>query len=257
MNSELLQKQLPRLESLFREFLNTHGQGIFQKDEQPCLTVTAIKIAPIVVIEQSNQQLDDLLSMPLKKFDLSIRQANALFSWDYKIIGDVVRQSDSYLRHMRNFGEFSLRTLKEKLELKGLEIGRMYPARGPKERAMFLENKARAPFLDWYFRECCLKSAVPELVSKHILYVIKGKHESINNMLSAGAKAFVAQLQQNILDDSTFVKWNKGYNTYVIGLPGHEYEYSTEKPFTMSAEFSKPRLTQSVERFLAQVRDSI
>ncbi|NUN48853.1 MAG: tetratricopeptide repeat protein [Candidatus Brocadiae bacterium] len=65
-----------------------------------------------------------LLSTPISEFQLSVRSRNCLTQINVLNLGDLVRRTEEELMTMRNFGETSLKEIKELLQQKGLRLAR-------------------------------------------------------------------------------------------------------------------------------------
>lgn len=69
------------------------------------------------------EQLNQVLSIPVTDFELSVRARNCLEGLGIRTIGDLTKISESELLASKNFGETSLVELRERLGSKGLSIG--------------------------------------------------------------------------------------------------------------------------------------
>ena len=68
-----------------------------------------------------------LLSTPVSEFELSVRSRNCLARMDVRNLGDLVRLTEEDLLGFKNFGETSLREIKEMLRARGLRFGMRVP----------------------------------------------------------------------------------------------------------------------------------
>ena len=64
-----------------------------------------------------------VLDIPVTDFELSVRARNCLKKMDIESLGDLVRTSEAELLGYKNFGETSLREIKEMLSAKNLRLG--------------------------------------------------------------------------------------------------------------------------------------
>jgi DNA-directed RNA polymerase subunit alpha len=71
---------------------------------------------------ESPAQAEGILAQPVDILDLPIRPANCLRKMGISTIGELIKTPESDLLKIRNFGEKSLREIKEKLEPMGLEL---------------------------------------------------------------------------------------------------------------------------------------
>ncbi|MHC4563102.1 MAG: DNA-directed RNA polymerase subunit alpha C-terminal domain-containing protein [Planctomycetota bacterium] len=64
-----------------------------------------------------------VLDIPVTDFELSVRARNCLKKMDIRTLGDLVRTSEATLMSYKNFGETSLKEIKDMLGPKGLSLG--------------------------------------------------------------------------------------------------------------------------------------
>jgi DNA-directed RNA polymerase subunit alpha len=64
-----------------------------------------------------------VLDIPVTDFELSVRARNCLKKMNIRTLGDLVRTTESELPAYKNFGETSLKEIKEMLAAKGLRLG--------------------------------------------------------------------------------------------------------------------------------------
>ena len=64
-----------------------------------------------------------VLDIPVTDFELSVRARNCLKKMDIRTLGDLVRTTESELLAYKNFGETSLKEIKDMLTAKGLRLG--------------------------------------------------------------------------------------------------------------------------------------
>lgn len=64
-----------------------------------------------------------LLDTPVTDFELSVRARNCLKKMDIRTLGDLVRTTEVKLMAYKNFGETSLKEIREMLSAKGLRLG--------------------------------------------------------------------------------------------------------------------------------------
>ncbi len=72
---------------------------------------------------EENEQLKELLDMPISHLELSVRASNCLESENISTIRDVCQRSEDEILNIRNFGNTSLVELKEKLAEMSLRLG--------------------------------------------------------------------------------------------------------------------------------------
>lgn len=68
-------------------------------------------------------QRNAILETPVSDFELSVRARNCLKKMDIRTLGDLVRTPESRLLEYKNFGETSLREIREMLASRGLRVG--------------------------------------------------------------------------------------------------------------------------------------
>jgi DNA-directed RNA polymerase subunit alpha len=78
--------------------------------------------------EVINLELERKLNMSLAELELSVRATNCLESEGITTVRDLVIRNDDELLEVRNFGETTLREVKEKLEGHGLTLGMKLPS---------------------------------------------------------------------------------------------------------------------------------
>ncbi len=72
--------------------------------------------------------VEQKLNMSLAELKLSVRASNCLESENIQTVRDLVQRSEDQLLEVRNFGETTLREVKEKLSEMGLRLGMRVPA---------------------------------------------------------------------------------------------------------------------------------
>jgi DNA-directed RNA polymerase subunit alpha len=77
---------------------------------------------------QVDLELERKLNMSLAELELSVRATNCLESEGIATVRDLVTRSDDELLEVRNFGETTLKEVKQKLSERGLHLGMKLPA---------------------------------------------------------------------------------------------------------------------------------
>lgn len=72
---------------------------------------------------KESDRLEAVLRIPVNDFELSVRSRNCLAKMNVRTLGDMVRKTEPELLAYKNFGETSLREIKQLLESKGLRLG--------------------------------------------------------------------------------------------------------------------------------------
>ena len=100
------------------------GQSVMGLREMP------IEDRPEIVMsgEAVDQELERKLNMSLAELELSVRATNCLESEGITTVRDLVIRTDEELLEVRNFGETTLREVKQKLVERGLQLGMKLPA---------------------------------------------------------------------------------------------------------------------------------
>jgi DNA-directed RNA polymerase subunit alpha len=80
--------------------------------------------------QKRNERLNQVLSIPVTDFELSVRSRNCLQKMGVRTLGDLTRISEMELLSSKNFGETSLVEIRDMLHSKGLDLG-MYVDRRP------------------------------------------------------------------------------------------------------------------------------
>ncbi len=74
---------------------------------------------------KQSERLEAILRVPVSDFELSVRSRNCLSSMNIMCLGDLIKRTESEMLAYKNFGETSLREIKEMLAAKGLRLGMM------------------------------------------------------------------------------------------------------------------------------------
>jgi DNA-directed RNA polymerase subunit alpha len=72
---------------------------------------------------KESDRLESILRIPINDFELSVRSRNCLAKMNVRTLGDMVKKTEPELLAYKNFGETSLREIKQLLESKGLRLG--------------------------------------------------------------------------------------------------------------------------------------
>lgn len=72
------------------------------------------------------QRLAALFKTPIDDLELSVRSVNSLKNSQIRSLGDLVRQTESQILHVKNFGKKSLKEIADLLEKEGLNFGMRY-----------------------------------------------------------------------------------------------------------------------------------
>lgn len=70
-----------------------------------------------------SHRLAELLRTPIDDFELSVRSVNSLKNSTIRTLGDLVRQTESQILQVKNFGKKSLNEIADLLEREGLNFG--------------------------------------------------------------------------------------------------------------------------------------
>ena len=74
---------------------------------------------------KQSERMEAILKVPVSDFELSVRSRNCLASMNIMCLGDLIKRSEAEMLAYKNFGETSLREIKEMLSAKGLRLGMM------------------------------------------------------------------------------------------------------------------------------------
>src|SRR5713226_9105716 len=108
---------------ILRKHLNPFIQYVEPGPEMPIEGIGELP-AP----EPIDHELDRKLNMSLAELELSVRATNCLESEGITTVRDLVIRTDEELLEVRNFGETTLREVKNKLSERGLQLGMKLPA---------------------------------------------------------------------------------------------------------------------------------
>jgi DNA-directed RNA polymerase subunit alpha len=73
--------------------------------------------------ERERERMEKILKTPVNDFELSVRSRNCLAKMNIFTLGDLISISESEMLNYKNFGETSLREVKEMLDARGLRLG--------------------------------------------------------------------------------------------------------------------------------------
>lgn len=72
---------------------------------------------------KEKEKLDQVLRLPVGEFELSVRSRNVLQRMDIRSLADLVQKTEAEMLAYKNFGETSLREIKQLVASKGLRLG--------------------------------------------------------------------------------------------------------------------------------------
>ncbi len=96
---------------------------------------------------KQNERLEAVLRVPVSDFELSVRSRNCLAKMNISTLGDLVKRTESELLAYKNFGETSLREIREILNMKGLRLGMMREDAATRAAFGRAKNRAREELL--------------------------------------------------------------------------------------------------------------
>jgi len=73
--------------------------------------------------ERTRTQENQILETPISDFELSVRSRNCLKKMNIRTLGDLLKITETELLSFKNFGETSLKEVKEILDSKGMHLG--------------------------------------------------------------------------------------------------------------------------------------
>jgi DNA-directed RNA polymerase subunit alpha len=82
---------------------------------------------------RNQARLKQILEIPVTDFELSVRSRNCLQKMGVRNLGDLTKLSEQDLLGGKNFGETSLREIKEMMESKGLHLGQFVMKEKPRD----------------------------------------------------------------------------------------------------------------------------
>src|SRR6266478_1730140 len=109
---------------ILRKHLNPFIQYVEPGPEMPIED----KVELTAPTEAVDHELERKLSMSLAELELSVRATNCLESEGITTVRDLVIRTDEELLEVRNFGETTLKEVKQKLQERGLHLGMKLPA---------------------------------------------------------------------------------------------------------------------------------
>ena len=81
-------------------------------------------------------RLSTVLRTPIDDLELSVRSVNSLKNSNIRTLGDLVRQTESQILQVKNFGKKSLQEIADLLEREGLNFGMRYDENGEGVRVL-------------------------------------------------------------------------------------------------------------------------
>lgn len=109
---------------ILRKHLNPFVQYSSPGPEVPVDSISAELVGSR---DSVDPELDSKLAMSLAELELSVRATNCLESEGITTVRELVQRDDDRLLQVRNFGETTLREVKEKLKRHGLTLGMKLP----------------------------------------------------------------------------------------------------------------------------------
>jgi DNA-directed RNA polymerase subunit alpha len=82
------------------------------------------------VLGADASRLKELFKTPIDDLELSVRSVNSLKNSNIRSMGDLVRQTESQILQVKNFGKKSLQEIADLLEREGLNFGMRYEENG-------------------------------------------------------------------------------------------------------------------------------
>ena len=80
--------------------------------------------------EGDSGKLAQKLRTPIDDLELSVRSVNSLKNSNIRSLGDLVKQTESQILQVKNFGKKSLQEIADLLEREGLNFGMRYETNG-------------------------------------------------------------------------------------------------------------------------------
>ena len=88
------------------------------------------------VLGADASRLKDLFKNPIDDLELSVRSVNSLKNSNIRSMGDLVRQTETQILQVKNFGKKSLQEIADLLEREGLNFGMRYEENGEGVRVL-------------------------------------------------------------------------------------------------------------------------
>ncbi len=118
------------------EFHPNHQRAILFKED--------IEGSKIMFFDEEKEEKitrkTQILETPVSDFELSVRSRNCLRKMNIRTLGDLLSVSEAELLSYKNFGETSLREIKNTLESKGLRLGM-----GPEQEQLSSDEVSQLP----------------------------------------------------------------------------------------------------------------
>jgi DNA-directed RNA polymerase subunit alpha len=110
---------------IMRKHLNPFVQ---YAEPGPEMALEADRPEHVAALETVDADMERKLNMSLAELELSVRATNCLESEGITTVRDLVIRNDDELLEVRNFGETTLREVKQKLQERGLHLGMKLPS---------------------------------------------------------------------------------------------------------------------------------
>jgi DNA-directed RNA polymerase subunit alpha len=113
------EKAVDCYETVLDVYPNHQRAQLYYRDARASLTMYYDEEA-----KRKEHRWGKLLSTPIGEFQLSVRSRNCLAQINVNTLGDLVRRTEEELMTVRNFGDTSLKEIRELLQSKGLRLAR-------------------------------------------------------------------------------------------------------------------------------------
>lgn len=154
--------------------------------------------------ERERERMEKILKTSVNDFELSVRSRNCLAKMNIFTLGDLISISETEMLNYKNFGETSLREVKEMLDARGLRLGML---RDQSERQF---TKADQKTLNESVEKLELSSRTQQMLERlgcqriedvlHYadldLYRVEGSGQSVVQELSTALGAFGLQMKK-------------------------------------------------------------
>ena len=112
------EKAISCVHSVLKSHPNHKKARLFEKD---------IRSSSVMIYDEEKEKRqtrqNKILEIPISDFELSVRSRNCLKKMNIHTVGDLLRTTEAELLSYKNFGETSLREIKQILERKDMRLG--------------------------------------------------------------------------------------------------------------------------------------
>ena len=155
-------------------------------------------------------KLAEMLNRPIDDLELSVRSVNSLKNSTIRTLGDLVRQNETQILQVKNFGKKSLQEIADLLEKRGLNFGMRFEEKGPgvkeREAVAVVNDKYLGPVLKGQLlvtlhKGIKVEQLAPVFERLQATFAVVGRIEGLNQFTIATDHYRLAELRQRLMED--------------------------------------------------------